>query len=74
MAGVSVKGEKDGINIGARNNQKFVQIPKTKLKKPINKLCQLYGIGLVETEKFYTSVASFIDYDFLPNYGEKPGS
>ncbi|MGK7927420.1 MAG: RNA-guided endonuclease InsQ/TnpB family protein [Spirulina sp.] len=63
---------KDGINIGKKNNQEFVQIPTAKLKDRIFQLCQQYGINFIETEESYTSQASFLDDDFLPKYGEKP--
>ncbi|WP_287519954.1 transposase [Okeania sp. SIO2C2] len=63
---------KDGINIGKKNNQEFVQIPTAKLKDRIFQLSQQYGINLIETEESYTSQASFLDNDFLPKYGEKP--
>ncbi|NES05114.1 MAG: IS200/IS605 family element transposase accessory protein TnpB [Okeania sp. SIO2F4] len=68
------KGQKNAINIGAKNNQKFVQVPTAKLKERISQLCELYGIEFIETEESYTSQASFLDDDFLPNYGEKPES
>jgi len=68
------KRQKDSIDIGAKNNQKFVQIPTAKLKERINQLCQLYGIEFIETEESYTSQASFLDDDFLPTIGEKPES
>ena len=68
------KGQKDSIDIGSKNNQKFVQIPTAKLKERISQLCELYGIELIETEESYTSQASFLDGDFLPTYGEKPES
>ncbi|MBP0021492.1 MAG: transposase [Cyanobacteria bacterium SBLK] len=68
------QGQKDGINIGTKNNQKFVQIPTGKLKDRLKQLCELYGIEFVETEESYTSQASFLDDDFLPTYGEKPTS
>ena len=63
---------KDGINIGKKNNQEFVQIPTAKLKERVSQLCQQYGINFIETEESYTSQASFLDGDFLPKYGEKP--
>ena len=63
---------KDGINIGKKNNQEFVQIPTAKLKDRISQLCQQYGINFIETEESYTSKASFLDDDFLPTFGEKP--
>lgn len=68
------KRQKDGINIGAKKNQKFVQIPTGKLKERIKQLCELYGIEFIETEESYTSQSSFLDEDFLPKYGAKPVS
>ncbi len=68
------EGNKDGINIGAKNNQEFVQIPTSRLKNRIKQLCEESGIQFTETEESYTSKASFIDEDFLPTYGEKPAS
>ena len=66
------QGQKDGINIGNKNNQQFVQIPTAKLKARIAELSEQYGIKFVETEESYTSKASFLDDDFLPTFGEKP--
>ena len=68
------KGQKDGIDIGAKNNQKFVQVPTAKLKERIKQLCEQYGIEFIETEESYTSQASFLDDDFLPTFGAKPES
>ncbi len=68
------KKQKDRINIGAVNNQQFVQIPTARLKERIKQLCELYGVEFVETEESYTSQASFLDDDFLPTFGEKPES
>ncbi|MBN3922893.1 transposase [Nostoc sp. NMS4] len=65
-------GQKDGVNMGKKNNQKFVQIPTAKLKKRIEQLCEQYGIKFIETEESYTSKTSFPDNDVLPKYGEKP--
>lgn len=66
------KGQKDGANMGKKNNQKFVQIPTARLKTRIQQLCERFGIQFVETEESYTSKASFVDSDFLPKYREKP--
>ncbi|WP_293063066.1 transposase [Okeania sp. SIO2B3] len=68
------KRQKDSIDIGSKNNQKFVQIPTAKLKERITQLCKLYGVKFIETEESYTSQASFLDGDFLPTIGEKPKS
>ncbi|NEP32922.1 transposase [Moorena sp. SIO3B2] len=66
------KGNKDGIKIGKKNNQEFVQIPTARLKGRIEQLCVQYCIKFIETEESYTSKASFLDDDFLPTFGEKP--
>lgn len=66
------QGQKDGANMGKKNNQKFVQIPTARLKDRISQLCEQYGIQFIETEESYTSKASFLDSDTLPKYGEKP--
>lgn len=68
------KGQKQSIELGAKTNQKFVQIPTARLKERIEKLCLLYGLQFVETEESYTSKASFLDDDFIPKYGEKPNN
>jgi IS605 OrfB family transposase len=66
------KGQKDGIDLGGKNNQKFGQIPTAKLKDRISQLCAQYSIDFVETEESYTSQSSFLDNDTLPKYGGKP--
>ncbi|NJL78509.1 MAG: IS200/IS605 family element transposase accessory protein TnpB [Richelia sp. SM2_1_7] len=66
------RGQKDGADMGKKNNQKFVQIPTAKLKTRIEQLCEQYGIQFIETEESYTSKTSFLDNDVLPKYGEKP--
>ena len=68
------KRQKDGIKLGGKNNQAFVQIPHYKLFDRIEQLGLIYGIRLIETEESYTSQASFFDDDFLPTHGEKPES
>ncbi len=65
-------GQKDGSNMGKKNNQKFVQIPTAKLKDRIAQLCEQYGIDFIETEESYTSKTSFLDNDVLPKFREKP--
>jgi IS605 OrfB family transposase len=66
------QGIKQEASMGTKNNQKWVQVPTARLKERIAQLCQQYGIRFVETEESYTSKASFIDGDYLPEYGEKP--
>jgi putative transposase len=66
------QGFKSHVNMGKKNNQKFVQMPLGKLKDRLNQLCDLHGIKFTETEEAYTSKASFLDGDSRPKYGEKP--
>jgi putative transposase len=66
------KGQRQNINLGAKTNQKFVQIPTARLKTRIAQLCEQYGLRFFEPEESYTSQASFVDDDFLPTFGEKP--
>lgn len=51
-------GNKDGIDIGQKNNQEFVQVPTAKLKDRIAQLCKQYGLRFMETEESYTSQSS----------------
>jgi IS605 OrfB family transposase len=46
---------KNRINIGKKNNQKFVELPHAKLIQKINYKAKLVGIKVVETEESYTS-------------------
>lgn len=66
------EGFKSNAQLGNLNNQKFVQMPLGKLKERLKQLCELHGIRYVITEEAYTSKASFLDGDSLPEYGEKP--
>ncbi len=54
------------INIGARNNQNFVQIPHGQLRNQLENLCERYGLRYIEQEESYTSKASFLDNDDIP--------
>ena len=64
-------GWKNGINLGKRNNQNFVNIPYTKFINQLTYKCQLLGITVITREESYTSKASFLDYDEIPNYKDK---
>ena len=64
-------GWKNGINIGRRNNQNFVNIPYAKFINQLTYKCQLLGITVIVREESYTSKASFLDYDEIPNYKDE---
>lgn len=55
------KGWKQEVNIGKRNNQKFVQIPFMMLRDMLYYKCKLVGINVIVTEESYTFKCSFID-------------
>ncbi len=62
------EGWKTRINIGKVNNQNFVQIPFHALREQLTYLCKRYGINYIEQEESYTSLASALDLDNLPEY------
>ena len=62
-------GWKQEINLGRVTNQNFVQIPHWQLKRKLTGLCERYGMRYVEQEEAYSSKASFLDQDPLPEYG-----
>ena len=64
-------GWKNEINLGKRNNQNFVNIPYTKFINQLTYKCQLLGIIVITREESYTSKASFLDYDEIPNYKDE---
>ena len=64
-------GWKNGINLGKRTNQNFVNIPYTKFINQLTYKCQLLGITVITREESYTSKASFLDYDEIPNYEDE---
>ncbi|MDJ0597702.1 MAG: transposase [Crocosphaera sp.] len=64
--------QKDSIKIGKTNNQNFVQIPTARLKNRIQQLAESVGLVFTEIDEAYSSKASFLDNDLVPNYGEKP--
>ena len=64
-------GWKNGINLGKRNNQNFVNIPYSKFINQLTYKCQMLGITVITREESYTSKASFLDYDEIPNYNDE---
>ena len=74
--GTVVMGWNQGIkcesNLGQKNNQNFVQLPTAKLKERLKVVLTQMGVKMVEVNEAYTSKASFLDDDFIPEYGNKP--
>jgi len=54
-------GQKQNINMGAKTNQNFVNLPFTKLISMLEYKCGLKGIRFISTEESHTSKCSFID-------------
>lgn len=52
---------KQEVNMGRKNNQKFVQIPHADFITQLTYKCQLEGIKVVVQEESYTSKCSFLD-------------
>jgi putative transposase len=65
---------KRSVNIGKRNNQAFISIPHGQLIDMLIYKGNRVGIDIIVREESYTSKSSFIDGDFIPNYGNKPHS
>ena len=65
------KNWKHQVNLGKINNQNFTNIPHNSLIEKISYKCKLKGIKVVEREESYTSIASFLDSDEIPIYGEE---
>ncbi|MDJ0557463.1 MAG: IS200/IS605 family accessory protein TnpB-related protein [Microcoleaceae cyanobacterium MO_207.B10] len=61
-------GIKQNINLGKKNNQKFVQIPHHNFRFKLKAMCDRYGFTYKEQEESYTSKASFLDRDKIPVY------
>lgn len=65
------KGQKQGADLGRKNNQAFVSIPFDRFRNTLTDLAARCGIPVVLREESYTSLASAIDGDDIPVY--KPG-
>ena len=63
-------GAKQGIDIGHKNNQAFVQIPYGKFISILQTVCVKYSVRLILQEESYTSKACFGKRDHIPTYGE----
>lgn len=61
---------KQSGGLGRRNNQNFVNIPHVKLVEQLRYKGEEYGIEVVEVSESYTSKASALDFDVIPDYGK----
>jgi putative transposase len=65
---------KQGVELGRKHNQEFVQIPHARFIELLTYKAELVGITVIVTEESYTSRASFLDRDVLPTYDPTQGS
>ena len=65
------KDWKQDINIGKQTNQSFTSIPHSTFINMLKYKCRLKGITVICIEESYTSKASFLDNDFIPNLNAK---
>ena len=62
------KGQKQHSNMGKKNNREFQQINYTELINTLDYLCERHGMKFVVVEESYTSKASFLDGDEIPEH------
>jgi IS605 OrfB family transposase len=67
------KGWKQGINIGKKNNQNFVQVPFGYLMSMLESKCQEYGLRYLEIQESHTSKCSAIDNEEIKHHDEYVG-
>ena len=59
---------KQGANLGRKVNQNFVSIPFNRFIDMLSYKCELEGISVHIIDESYTSKASFLDRDFIPDF------
>ena len=64
---------KQGINLGKKNNQKFVEIPFSKLIDKISYKGKLIGINVQTTEESYTSKVDHLAFESLEKHDAYSG-
>ena len=67
MVGLN-KGWKQGINLGKQNNQKFVEIPFSKLVDKLTYKAKFIGINIQTTEESYTSKVDHLAFESLEKH------
>ncbi|HMF33318.1 MAG TPA: transposase [Candidatus Lokiarchaeia archaeon] len=66
-------GWKQGLNLGRRTNQNFVQVPFSALIHMIEYKAQLVGISVIKVGEAYTSRCSFIDGESVEKHAHYCG-
>jgi len=68
-----LKDIKDGIQLGKKTNQNFVNIPLTRLKQMLKYKADLIGIKIYEINEAYTSKCSALDLEPLHKHKQYLG-
>ena len=58
---------KQKVNIGHKNNQEFVNIPHSRFISILHTVSRNYPVKVFEQDESYTSKASFLDNDTMPD-------
>jgi putative transposase len=58
------KQQKQNINLGKKNNRKFVEIPFNDFREKLKNRCEEIGVAFDTQEESYTSKCSFLDKEF----------
>jgi putative transposase len=66
-------GWKQGIDIGKRNNQNFVQVPFSKLIQQLEYKSKIVGIEMVIVDESYTSKCSFLNNEEVKKHSKYKG-
>lgn len=66
-------GWKQSVNIGKRNNQKFVQVPFARLTSYLSYKCEMAGIKFVSNEETYTSKCDAFAFEYIGKHDEYLG-
>jgi len=64
---------KNGINLGRKNNQNFVQLPYGIFRRKLKSKCAQIGIECLHTEESYTSKTSFLDKELPEKHDQYLG-
>lgn len=65
------KNWKQRVSLGRRNNQNFVMLPHAKFIEMVRYKAEEYGIQVTVREESYTSRASAMDFDEIPDFDPK---
>ena len=65
------EGQKQGVSLGRKTDQAFVQVPFARFLQVLRFTALNYGIRVILQEESYTSKACFMGRDPMPVYGQE---